>query len=274
MNAAAEELRRIHDETLTIDWQQKVEELNRQLGLSGDDVLSLSIPGLPPFWFNGDVEAIVPGRWVLVISLNHQLGGYGADEPQAEGLWDFLRGHNRNFWYPRFFRPLVQVASLALSDEVAEDDEREYATTSMVFVEFCPYASRKFAFRDQLAELTKSAPGFQTAARVFDVLVGGAQPALILINGVQTLASFENIYGNRMEYWDEVSYTSPSRPECTLWHKQGLLSQTPGKTPVVGFPFLRTPRSHNSNREIRELGLRAKRFVEGHFIADETYPLS
>ena len=97
MNAAVEELRRIHDETLTIDWQPKVTKLNRRLGLSGDDVLSLSIPGLPPFSFNGDVEAIVPGKWILVISLNHQLGGYGADAPQAEGLWDFLGSHNRNF---------------------------------------------------------------------------------------------------------------------------------------------------------------------------------
>lgn len=258
-NAWVDELRGIHQNALSIDWQAGLDELNRRLGLRDRDALTLSLPGLPPIWFNGDVEALVPDRWTLVFSLNHQVGDEG-NAPSAAGLWDFCRTHNRDFWYPRFFRPLVRVASMALADEVGE--EREYATTRMVFAELCPYASRRFGLKpDQIAEAATTDVGFQAAARVRDILVDQARPALVLVNGVQALKSFEAMYRPRLKDWHCVSADSGNRK---LWHQQGLLDQPHGGVPVVGFPFLRTPRSHNSNAEIRQLGSSARQFLERH----------
>jgi hypothetical protein len=213
---------------------------------------------LPPSWFNGDVEVLEPNRWTLVVSLNPQL----AEEkyaPAASELWRFWRTHNRKFWYWRFFRPLVQLASQVLGEATAPADEPEYATTRMVFVELCPYASRSFQLTaEQVTELERTDPGFQTAAKFRDILIEKGQPALILLNGAATLATFEAIYHDRLDDWHELAYRSPDSENRNLWHWQGFLRQTSGRIPVVGFPFLRTRRSHNSNAEIQRLGAMAR----------------
>ena len=258
MDAAVQELRRVHETALAEDWHPRVDHLNRQLGLSGANAFTLSLPSLPPMWFNGDVEAIQPGKWTLVISLNHQVGGE-QNAPAPDGLWDWCRTHNRNFWYTRFFRPLVQVASRGLSEIVA--DEREYATVSMVFVELCPYASPGFTWTDELADIARTEEGFRTAARVRDILIQKARPGLILVNGVPTLDAFEASYGPDMENWRASTYPSPSRPSRNLWHMEGWVRHQSDKIPVVGFPFLRRQGTHNSNVEVHHLGLAAQRLA-------------
>src|SRR4051794_18528744 len=118
-------LRRIHDEAFNRDWDQHLLELNARLGLTGDDTLFPSVAGHPPVWFNGDVEVIEPGNWVLVLSLNYQLAGpdaYGSAFT-PESFWQLWRSHNRQYWYARFFRPLVQVASLALGKSIPSEAE-------------------------------------------------------------------------------------------------------------------------------------------------------
>ncbi|HEX5368361.1 MAG TPA: hypothetical protein VFY10_03000 [Dehalococcoidia bacterium] len=254
------DLRRIHDQAFSIDWQAHVDEANRRLALAGDDALRLSLPGLPPLWFNGDVQSIEPGQWTLVLSLNHQLG----DEkhaPSAPNLWDWCRTHNRVLWYWRFFRPLVQLASMVLTGDAASVDEREYATTRMVFVELCPYASPAFRLgAEQITELVNIDPGFETAAKVRDILINQAEPALILLNGKPTLESFEAIYGDRLDDWHRLTYASPESEARKLWHSQGFFRQARRRIPIVGFPFLRTRMSHNSNAEIRQLAAKARQF--------------
>jgi len=248
------DLKDLFSESMTQDWQQSVNALNELLGLRDDAALRLTFPDLPPIWFNGDVEALEPGRWTLVVSLNHQLGTYPVN-PSRSTYWDFCRTHNRKYWYGRFFAPLVTVASIALGDEMALGEEPEYATSRMVFVELCPYASRTFSLSSGVvADLVETDPGFQTAHRVIELLIGGAEPGLVLLNGNATIASFEAIYGKRLGLWATSTYDSASGTGRKLWHRQGYLESSGQRTPIAGFPFLRKPRTHNSNDELLQLG--------------------
>ena len=49
------ELRRIHEDVLSHDWDTHVDRLNVALGLAASHALGLSVPGLAPLWFQGDV---------------------------------------------------------------------------------------------------------------------------------------------------------------------------------------------------------------------------
>ncbi len=62
------ELRQLHDENFREDWTSHVDALNRELGLTGHAAFGLPARGLPPSWCVGDVEAVPPRQWVLVIS--------------------------------------------------------------------------------------------------------------------------------------------------------------------------------------------------------------
>ena len=63
-------IRDLNEEHFSFDWHTHAKELSERLDLRDEHALRLNIPDLPPMWFNGDVEAIQPGRWMLVISLN------------------------------------------------------------------------------------------------------------------------------------------------------------------------------------------------------------
>ena len=179
-----EQLRELHDDAFLVDWSANFEALNRDLDLTGPYELGVPAPGFPPSWFVGDVEALEPHRWVLVVSLNqaqHDAGsGY---TPQT--FWDHWRWLNRNDWYPRFYRPRVRPAADALGVEISPEHEPEFATTRVVFVEMCPYSSRRFRFSGKdLIELTAKDCGFQIAARVRRILIDEASPALVMVSGV------------------------------------------------------------------------------------------
>ena len=57
-------IRAIHDRHFGDDWQERVNELNRRL--TGPQDFMLPHRAYPPPWFNGDIERLEPGRWVLV----------------------------------------------------------------------------------------------------------------------------------------------------------------------------------------------------------------
>ena len=183
-NAAwSDRLRQIFDESFQVDWESHTASLNESLGLSKEGRFAVSIPSLPPFWFNGDVEGLADAPWTLVVSLNHQMGTY-RDPPTEENYWEFCRLHNQKHWYPRFFRPLVRLAATCLGETVAADEEPEFASRRMVFVELCPYASRRFNLTtSKVEELARSESGFQTAAQTTAILLAEARPHLLLVNG-------------------------------------------------------------------------------------------
>ena len=259
-------LREIHDSYFDFPWDQHLRDLNARLGLAGRDEFGLPAAGLPPAWFVGDVEVLRPGEWVLVISLNqarreedeawHKAQGY-----THQSYWDHWRFLNRNWWNPRFYRPLVRLASHALDVPVDPTNESAFATTRMIFVELCPYASRQFTLNgDVLSMLAEGDLGFQLAARVRRLLIEEASPALILVNGRAALTDFEHFERDRLSL-EERRYASVSRPDRILWHREGRYETARGSAPVVGFPFLRKPSNHNSYAEIDQLGLMARHLI-------------
>jgi hypothetical protein len=218
-------------------------------------------------WFNGDIEALIPGHWVLVVSLNHQLNPenqksldfYGDRRFDPRSFWNRRRTFNTDSWYRSFFGPLAQVAARALGGSLSREEESGFATTRMLFVEICPYGSNKFSLTwAAIKELLEWEPGFQLAARVNQLLIEHGQPALVLVNGKRAIDMFEHLYVDELQ-WADVHYDSPDPPKPgtrvkRLWHKCGVLRNDDRRIPVVGIPFLRKPSTHNSNAEITLLG--------------------
>ena len=144
-----EELRRIHDESFNYDWTAHLQRLNTSLELAGPDAFGLPV-GLPPAWFVGDVEQLAPHEWVLVLSLNQARRDeddewHLAQSYSPQTYWDHWRFLNREWWEPRFYRPLVRLAAHSLGADVGAADESSFATTRMAFIELCPYPSRQFS---------------------------------------------------------------------------------------------------------------------------------
>src|SRR5829696_1175123 len=65
-----QDVRHIHDRHFHDPWQDRADAINQRYCLSRKHMLLTPGPGVPMPWFNGDIEAVEPGRWVLVISLN------------------------------------------------------------------------------------------------------------------------------------------------------------------------------------------------------------
>lgn len=100
--------------------------------------------------------------------------------------------------------------------------------------------------------------GFQRAAEVNRLLVEKGHPALVLVNGVGAIDMVEHLYTDELT-WHEIRYDScdlppEGRKPKRLWHRCGLLHLGSQVVPAVGFPFLRTPKTHNSNAELALLG--------------------
>ena len=259
------ELRRIHDENFTFDWDGHVRSVNERLQLSGRDQFGL-IPGLPPAWFVGDVAAVTPEHWVLVVSLNQARDSDGdswhlAQNYTRQTFWDHWRWLHRDWWEPKFYRRLLRLASAALGEDVHEEQEASFATTRMVFAELCPYPSESFALSaSDLDELVRDDVGFRLAAEVQRVLINEGRPALVILNGTGTLRSFTELYGEDLEL-RERRYSSISRPEKTLWHEEGRYTTDRWSVPILGIPFLGKPQTHNSYDEVDQLGEMARALV-------------
>ncbi len=256
-----QKIRDLHDQHFAFDWYAHTIALNQRYGLRGDDAFTVNAPGLPPQWFNGDVEAIEPARWVLVESLNYNYSRAESDRQwwsqqrfDSASWWDYMRRQNRTWWYPQFYGPLVRVAARALGEEVHADQESEFATTRMVFLEFCPYQSHRFWLPwETVDEMNRTDIGFHIAATLRKALIEEGLPALVLVNGKAAMRNFERIHEKEL-IWVEHRYPSVDRPSKTLWHKSGTYSTSSGESvPIAGFPFLRKPGTHNSHAELKQL---------------------
>ena len=92
-------------------------------------------------------------------------------------------------------------------------------------------------------------------------MIAGAAPALILVNGAAALEAELALDSRRVEL-KRVEYPSVDRPVKRLWHAEGWYRAGDRAVPLVAFPFLRKPRTHNSYAEIDQLGLAARHLVE------------
>ena len=228
-------------------------------------------------WFNGDIESVTPGQWVLAVSLNHQvdsdpsgaspLGGCGSSV--SDVWWKSRRTMNTDRWYGRFFSPLARVAAAATGQQLAKEKESEFATRRMIFVEICPYVSNRFNLDwPVIKELLETDLGFRLASEINHLLIEKGEPALVLVNGNSAIVMFRHLYANELEL-QEVRYDSCHPPKSDgkqkrLRHYCGSLHLGEKTIPVVGFPFLQTPMTHNSDQEVALLGAHAFRCTRSH----------
>ncbi|MYA20228.1 MAG: hypothetical protein F4Z25_08215 [Chloroflexi bacterium] len=255
-----EQLRELHDESFRVDWGDHLENLNSELGLTGRYELSIPARKCPPSWFVGDVEALEPGRWVLVISLNQKRNNAGEGH-NPKSYWDHWRCLHRKHWYKRFYRPRVRPAATALGIEITPEEEPGFATNSVIFVEMCPYASDKSRFSGKdFIRLTQEDPGFQTAADVWRILIEEASPALIMVNGVPAIEALEHLDRDRLTLGECHTYQSVTTPTKRLWHREGHFTTREHAVPAIAFPF-RSPKAHYSYCDIGRLGDRAQVLV-------------
>ncbi len=263
------DLRKLHDENFDFDWDEHIGALNEAMGLEGRHAFGLAAPTLAPSWLVGDVEAVEPGRWVLVVSLNQARreedeASHAARNYTAQSYWDHWRFLNRNCWEPRFYRPLVRLASRALGAETPAGTEPEFATTRMVFVELSPYPSREFAISaDDIRRLTEVDRGYRIATRVREILIHEGQPALVVLNGLGTIEAFAHVHRDRARFDGWRRYTSAHDASRTLRHREGHYDAGMSSVPLLGMPFLRKAGTHNANAEIDQLGDMARALVRG-----------
>ena len=199
-----------------------------------------------------------------MISLNQKQHDAGRGYT-AQTYWDHWRFLNRDDWWPRFYRRFVRLASAALGTAVSLEEERHFATSSIVFVELCPYSSHEWRFQDEdVARLLREDRGFQIKSKVRQILVDYAHPALVMINGKPALSALEHAEGDRFQFGARTVYPSVPKPEKPLWHREGTVRTSNDSVPLLGFPFLRTRSTHNSYAEIDQLGEHARALVERH----------
>jgi hypothetical protein len=260
-------IREIHDRHFHYSWEERVDAINQCYQLSGEHMLLTHGLGVPMPWFNGDIESVEPGQWALVVSLNHHID---SDSPEvspgqasvgydSDSWWNARRTFHSDRWYARFFGPLTRVAAAAMQEHLTSTQEPAFATKRIIFVEICPYASNKFNLPwPAIAELLKSDPGFRLASEVNHLLIEKGEPALVMVNGNRAINMFQHLYANTLE-WREIRYDSCHLPQegrkrKRLRHFCGSLHVGKKPVPAVGFPFLRTPSTHNSHQEVALLG--------------------
>jgi len=257
------EIRDIHNRHFHDPWQERADTINQRYALPRAHMLLTHGPGVPMPWFNGNIAVVEPGRWVLVISLNHQINPdahdasarYARAKYTPATYWDHWRTFNTDHWYRDFFGPLAQVAAAALGERLTKEQEPAFATNRMIFVEICPYGSNKFNLPWQaIQELLATDLGFQRAAEVNHLLIEKGRPALVMVNGVKAIDMVEHLYADSLK-WQEIHYDSCDLPRegrkpKRLRHYCGSLHISNRTVSVIGFPFLRTPMTHNSNGEV------------------------
>jgi hypothetical protein len=261
------EIRGIHDGHFHDPWEARADAINQHLGLLPVHALRTPGEGVPPPWFIGDVDAVSPGRWALTISLNHQarpdahetLDHFAGAPITPASYWDYCREFNIRHCYRPFFGPLANVAAAGLEEQLTRCDACVFATNRMIFAEICPYGSNRFSLGwPAIEELLRSDLGFQLASRVNHLLVTSGQSGLVMVNGTKAITMFEHLYAGGINWrvlrYDSVDLPRDGRKRKRLWHRYGSLHLEGRIVPVVGFPFLRTPRTHNSAAELEQLG--------------------
>ncbi|MBA3450051.1 MAG: hypothetical protein H0T18_02425 [Chloroflexia bacterium] len=273
-------IRDIHDRHIHDSWEERVDAINQRYQLRGEHILLTHGPGVPMPWFNGDIQSVEPGKWVLVISLNHQIDSnpseaaprMGSGSSVSDAWWNARRTMNMDRWYGQFFGPLARVAAAAMREPLSKQEEPSFSARRMVFVEICPYASNKFNLDWPIVkELHATDLGFRLASEVNHLLIEQGEPALVMVNGNSAIEMFRHLYANALD-WREVRYDSCHPPQVgrkqkRLRHYCGSLRLGKRMMPVMGFPFLRTPSTHNSNQEVALLGEHAVRCIRSDFPA-------
>lgn len=261
-----DDLRAIFDSTFARDWDAHLASLNRRYDFEPVSEFKTVAPGLPPVWFNGDVEAISPRDWTLVISINPGSNPLSDEIYQQEfatptASWEHWRTYNRTVRRTQsdFFARLADLASEALGHKVTPGERVEYSTSRMVFVEVCPYSTPKWPPKQRPGaavrwnektetELFTHDPGVAICSEITRILIERAEPALVMVNGSPAVRHLERVQGGKIN-WHRREYESAAKPGKQLWHMEGQFASSP----LLGFPQLRRMSTHNAAAEVAQL---------------------
>ena len=233
----------LHEWSLGYDWATHIRELNATNGLTGDFALAPPIPSWPPAWFNGDIEHLQPNAWVLVVSLNPALAapGHYDDTLASEDAWRFWLNHNLDpgHWNRRsgFFPRLVEVASAAFGAGSAMLDRPTFATQQMLFLEFCPYASKSFMSKpwEEIQAIADGDVGFAVNRQIRSIVFTHGCPKLILVNG---RCAVHDVNDYQRPDWEDQPGRHPDAPGKTMTLRQGVVRPWEQTIPILGFDFL------------------------------------
>jgi hypothetical protein len=250
-----------------VDWSAHIDRLNGQYGLSGETALSPPLAGWPPAWFTGDIECLEPNAWILVVSLNPALAepGHYKDRDPLSDSWRFWCEHNlhREHWNKasRFFPRLVELASLALGESVAESEQGLFATERMLFLEFSPYASKGFLKMrwEKIQEIADGDPGFAINRQIRSIVFNHGQPKLILVNGG---AAYRDVNDYQRPGWNEaeIRLAEGSNKAMRLW--RGIVRPWQQEIPILGFDFLGRQQHPSRLSETEEMSVLKSEIAE------------
>ena len=269
-------IKALDDWSVGYDWTSHINELNAKHGLTGDAALAPPIPGWPPAWFNGDIEQLTPNNWVLVVSLNPALAAEGHYDGRRApaAAWDFWREHNLDpgHWNARsgFFPRLVEVAATAFEMSSFELDRPSFATNRMLFLEFCPYASRSFMNGrwEDIQAIADSDVGFAINRQIRSIVFTHGQPKLILVNG---RCAIYDVNDYQRPEWCEKPIDHPAAPGKTMNLWEGSVKPWQQTIPILGFDFLgrrQHPSRLSVNQEMDVLKERIRDLFSFDFEAD------
>jgi len=221
---------------------------------------------VPPAWFNGNLTAMKPGEWVLVVSNNPHGPGIGPTLPLAdadasrEGWWNHLHTVNpdgANWGRPGVFPKVIDLAAAARGVDVsagpgASDD---FAAERMLVIEFCPYASQTWPtiqWDPTMKQLAQETEGIRRyARRIRGLLFEYGQPKAVLCLGQEaTWDVKDKQFGEDRMF--RMNVELKSRPgEFTALYQGTYQPKNGPPFEVIGFQEVPWgPKHHDVRREI------------------------
>jgi hypothetical protein len=249
-----------------IDWEAHISALNQSYGFKGKQELSTSIKGWPPAWFTGNMEALQPDKWVLVVSINPARpisSHYG--NINKRNSWHFWCEHNRD---PRrwdkhhpFFPRLANLARNALPNEVAVLDDATITSDHMLFLEFCPYASvgepfQSWAGPGRAQEVANGDIGFAINRQIRHLAFLHGRPRIALVQGAYPAYDVKDFQCPSLS--QQMLFIGET--EMKVW--QGSFHGANGAVPILGFPFLAAQTTLQLEPRMNALGRHIRMLVE------------
>lgn len=247
------------------DWKKHLDGLNRKYILTGERELVLSVEGWPPAWFTGNIEALRPRQWMLVVSLNparpspdHYAGRTGDDS------WAFWCDHNRDssFWNKKtkFFPQLAELARRALPPHLSTLDDETITSDYMLFLEFCPYASTEYPIpnwdkANGAKSLADSDIGFAINRQIRHLAFHHGQPLVALVQGGHARSDVEDFQCpglSKPASSIDLGGLKVSTGRYVGWH---------GQVPILGFPFINARNTLTRDERIALLGAEIARLT-------------
>ncbi len=191
-----DQIRTIVDTSSQEDWLSRLNQFNNRPPVKkAGTTFSLPKDGHPPPWFNGDITALNPGEWVLVVMDNPDADMISTldldDDETPDAWWNHWRTFNAEHadWtekpvYPWLVETAAATFGIAIDGNSVEG--HQFATNRMLFVDFCPYASSKWPtieWERDMKPIANRDPGISRARQIRQLIFDHGQPKCVLCFG-------------------------------------------------------------------------------------------